>query len=416
MENEKRTSKCPGCKEPIEQHGWGISSKYCEGRAKSSPQKSLPSLEEQGQDLEHLARTLQSLERQEDSLRKSKRIKEEPPQSPETDYKGGEDIESLSKELEFLELKEKELQRRKAAEIRQRIATKKASVQELLAESTTSHGSPDTTRTSPLDDLLKSSAATGGYRWPQAQNTTHMGAPLTALSQQHTSTSEMFLTPATSMNKGEKVLTIIDFIDNIIPLEEEEMLGRQGSTRIVVSYGPKKIKLENVTLQQWVIANTRIFNALVTKGKLPTHDDVQHYLAYTIKIMELANRYEWKSVLMYDNEFRKIQAMYNYPWSFDSNHLHTVTLTPLTTQATINNSTRPRDRSSNALNSFASLTADSKVICRNFNSPRGCNFSKCAYAHVCNRKVPGGKACGQPHAGCTHNGTHSSTITNSQPQ
>ena len=44
--------------------------------------------------------------------------------------------------------------------------------------------------------------------------------------------------------------------------------------------------------------------------------------------MELANRFHWVSVSKYDDEFRLLQARYNYPWSFDSNHLQTFLLEP----------------------------------------------------------------------------------------
>ena len=44
--------------------------------------------------------------------------------------------------------------------------------------------------------------------------------------------------------------------------------------------------------------------------------------------MELANRFHWVSVSKYDDEFRLLQARYNYPWSFDSNHLQTFFLEP----------------------------------------------------------------------------------------
>jgi len=40
--------------------------------------------------------------------------------------------------------------------------------------------------------------------------------------------------------------------------------------------------------------------------------------------MELATRFQWVSVLKYDGEFRLMEATYNYPWSFDFNHLRTV--------------------------------------------------------------------------------------------
>lgn len=72
-----------------------------------------------------------------------------------------------------------------------------------------------------------------------------------------------------------------------------------------------------------MIGNTRIFYQLLANRKLNSYEDIQHYLAYTIKIMELANRFHWVSVLRYDEEFLLLQAPFNYSWSFDSNHLHT---------------------------------------------------------------------------------------------
>ena len=53
-----------------------------------------------------------------------------------------------------------------------------------------------------------------------------------------TRSSEMFLRPA-QLPKGEKVLKIVDFIDN---RDDERTLSDGGNTKLVVSYGPKKPK------------------------------------------------------------------------------------------------------------------------------------------------------------------------------
>ena len=135
----------------------------------------------------------------------------------------------------------------------------------------------------------------------------------------------MFLRPA-QLPKGEKVLRIIDFVDNIIPREDERTISDGGHTKLIVSYGPKKPKLEQVTFSQWVIANTRFFYNLMISRKLNSLEDIINYPAYTVKVMELSNRFQWPSVLKYDDEFRLLQATYGYPRSFDCNHLHTVTL------------------------------------------------------------------------------------------
>ena len=48
---------------------------------------------------------------------------------------------------------------------------------------------------------------------------------------------------------------------------------------------------------------------LLFSNKLPTNKDVRNYFSYTVKIMELANKYDWKSVLRYDNEYRHLQSI-----------------------------------------------------------------------------------------------------------
>lgn len=122
----------------------------------------------------------------------------------------------------------------------------------------------------------------------------------------------MFLKPA-QLQKGEKALRIVDFLDNIVAKHEERTIADGGNTKLVVSYGLKRPRLEQVSLPQWVVSNTRIFYNLLFRRMLSTQSDVQNYLAYTIKIMELSDRYQWIWVLKYDDEFRLSQAAYNYP-------------------------------------------------------------------------------------------------------
>lgn len=209
----------------------------------------------------------------------------------------------------------------------------------------------------------------------------------------------MFLKPS-KLAKGEKPLLIVDFVDNIVPQDEEETLGNQGNAKIVVTYGPKKPKLETISVTQWVIANTHIFYTLLSEGKLVSNLAIQNYLAYSVKIMELTSKYEWKWILMYDNEFRKFQAISNFPWGHDSTHLHTVMLQPIFKP---NPYTLPTKQSqpNPSMRAFANFTSDGRIICRNFNGQKGCMLHNCNFAHVCNRKVAG-KACGLSHPGHSH--------------
>ena len=209
--------------------------------------------------------------------------------------------------------------------------------------------------------------------------------------------SAMYLKLA-QLAKGEKVLRIVDFIDKIVSNTEDRTISDLGTTKLVISSWPKKPKIESVSIAQWVVGNTRIFHHLFSSGKLPSPQDVQHYLAYTVKIMELSAKFSWPSVLHYDDEFRHVQAVYNYPWSFDSHHLHTVTLEPIVVAA------KPSlGKFSQGTSLFANYSQDARIICRNFNRVRGCTLYECNFAHICNRKV-NGKACGQSHPSHSHPG------------
>ena len=85
----------------------------------------------------------------------------------------------------------------------------------------------------------------------------------------------MFLKPA-QLAKGERVLRIVDFVDKIVTNTEDRTISDLGNTKLVISLGPKKPKLELLTIAQWVVGNTRIFHTLLSSGKLPSAQDRQH--------------------------------------------------------------------------------------------------------------------------------------------
>lgn len=95
--------------------------------------------------------------------------------------------------------------------------------------------------------------------------------------------------------------------------------------------------------------------------------------------------------------------IYNYPWSYNSPHLHTILLEPISAP---NKSPAVKSGPGSSLTSspFANCTPEGKVICRNFNRVKGCNLLESSFAHVCNRKI-NGRACTQPHPSCNHQGS-----------
>ncbi len=229
-------------------------------------------------------------------------------------------------------------------------------------------------------------------------------SPLVSLHEQFQARSdhhaEMFLSPK-AVPLGEKVLCIIDFISSLVPKETEQTLSDMGGSRLLISYGQQRPRLESVSLTQWVVANTRIFHSLLFSSKLPTSRDIRDYLAYTVRIMELAGKYEWTSVLKFDDEFRQLQATYSFPWSHDSNHLHQVTLVPKQKSKPNNVGQPPQSSQNFAGPNTAMYSVDNKIICRKFNSGGGCQNNPCHFAHVCSRKVRG-KACSSSHPATQH--------------
>ena len=83
--------------------------------------------------------------------------------------------------------------------------------------------------------------------------------------------------------------------------------------KLMLSFGGNKVKLESITIEQFNIANLRIFYELLSSNKLPTSDDLRDYLSYSIKVLELPRKYTWESVLKYDDEYRILQHTYGYP-------------------------------------------------------------------------------------------------------
>ena len=114
--------------------------------------------------------------------------------------------------------------------------------------------------------------------------------------------------------------------------------------------------------------------------------------------MEFASKYEWVSVLKYDNEFRQLQGIYGYPWNYDCSTL-LVTLVPKPPSNSHKSKFSPQVPQSQG----ASHNAEGKPICGGFNSRKGCTRIYCNYSHECNRKInDSGKACGKSHPAYRH--------------
>lgn len=204
---------------------------------------------------------------------------------------------------------------------------------------------------------------------------------------------QIYLSAAASGKSAPSFHDITDFVTGMV--EEEIIVGGSGSQQIVLKTGPKKIKLENVSLAQWSVANLGILYKLIEEGKLNSHN-ILDYLSYTTKVCQLVQRFNLVSVLLYDREYRKLQSVHDFRWGTDVPHLHSVHLQPRGPKPHMATSVKAQASNPTKPNSTP-LTLDGKVICKLFNSKAGCHFKDCKYVHQCS--VSG---CYQSHSGVTH--------------
>ena len=77
---------------------------------------------------------------------------------------------------------------------------------------------------------------------------------------------QIYLSAAANGKSASTHYDIVDFVSGNV--EEEIVVGGSGSHQVVLKSGPKKPKLESITLAQWTIANLAILYKLNGDGKL----------------------------------------------------------------------------------------------------------------------------------------------------
>ena len=195
-----------------------------------------------------------------------------------------------------------------------------------------------------------------------------------------------FEDPTTLMRMQGKHVRYYD-ITEYIPgaVVERERMPLGGEWGIILETGPKRPALHKVTISQWNSANANILDNLIIDGAVNL-TTIPDYLAYTQKINRMYDRYEWETVLLFDREYRQLQASVSMRFGTDVRHLSDVHL---------------RDRSPNS-QSHAQARRDKKGVtngkgkqsqvdpksgrelCIKYNKGH-CNYANCKYAHVCSR-------------------------------
>jgi len=69
----------------------------------------------------------------------------------------------------------------------------------------------------------------------------------------------------------------------------------------------------SISMAEWGAANMRLMSYLLEVGDLH-RDQVEYYLAYTMQVFELADVYDWSSVLLFYTQYRELQAEHGFVW------------------------------------------------------------------------------------------------------
>lgn len=174
------------------------------------------------------------------------------------------------------------------------------------------------------------------------------------------------LSGAPVKSAGGPCLHIVDFVSSSALVEEEVVLG--GGVTLKLNTKPK---LEKISPAMWITANSRILRQL--KDTVPGFS-VDSYARYTEMVGELAVRYTWQSVLLFDEEYRQRQATLGFDWGTAAPHLSTVVLrdkpaVPAVARKATAQVRRPGQTG--------------QEICRQFNSGN-CRYGPgCKYDHAC---------------------------------
>jgi hypothetical protein len=183
--------------------------------------------------------------------------------------------------------------------------------------------------------------------------------------------------------KPKKHLSITDFLTKTqgSHTEDEEVLvTTTGGKLTFKSAVHKKVEVQNVSVGQWIAANSRIFDIL---SPSMSFNQVLCYNEYVKQIGDLLDLYTTPSVMVLDEEHRRWINFTGRPWDEISLHLERLHLKIKNPQAT------PVVSVAGSV-PVVSKKKKSNNLCFGYNSKPGCtNGDGCGYKHVCSYRTAG---------------------------
>ena len=140
-----------------------------------------------------------------------------------------------------------------------------------------------------------------------------------------------------------------------------------------------KPKLEKVSPANWIVANSAIMQALMDDP--PVSFMAKDYLQYTRMVGELAARFTWQSVLVFDDEYRVRQAAQGFPWGTDAPHLSTVVLRDRALQQANNSNANKTSKQQGR----RPVGQSGKELCLQYNAGNCTYGARCRLEHACSQ-------------------------------
>jgi hypothetical protein len=191
-------------------------------------------------------------------------------------------------------------------------------------------------------------------------------------------------------------LDICDFVNLSAPVRIEVTESSDAMSLfdqiMKAKSGPKKPRLEDVSVAEWGMANQRIMAELYD----PPTAEAEYYWAYTLKVFEMFTKFDRVRVLEYDRAYRVKQAASGFLWGTDLPHCNAMTVGAPGMGTSRQSGHGQFNAMGNKKTWRGGDSGSRPPICAMYNQPSGCKFGqKCNFLHIC-------KSCESKHPAFTH--------------
>ena len=87
----------------------------------------------------------------------------------------------------------------------------------------------------------------------------------------HDTQADVFLKP----RLGKHYLKIVDYVDKLLQVDSERLIADDGNAQLLLNFGPKRTKLEDISIPQYVMASIRISYTSIETGQISNFESIK---------------------------------------------------------------------------------------------------------------------------------------------